>query len=242
MVGGVSDDDIEFHNNMIATAALAVARKAQFRGYVEAVDLQQALWEWRLRNKHRVAQWQNTMEEREFERLYGKVLFDEANITARRSKAERFGYKTSDEFFYTKGMLESLLPAFFDYPNSWLNPPQSDITGRSSKALSEGNNWLTTLSDVSRAYDALAQPDRELLRTTFGDDVPKKYIAEDLSLSRKGVDHRIDAALKRLWTALGGPEWLAPEERHYSKGTVGNRRAMSNAQARAITDSQWEDA
>lgn len=235
----MNDEDTQWWNAMIATAAQSVTRKPKFRGYVEHSDVQNQLWAWTLSHTTKIEKYRESNDDEGFERIIGFVLYDEANIYARKEKAQAMGYNVADEFFYAKGTIEDLLGAMFDR-DSWLNPPAGDGDERSTKALSEGNGWLATLADLSLAYGRLEEKDRQVLALAFKHDVSKVKLAEMWQLSRKGVDHRIDAAIKRLWSGLGGPKWLAPEERERPRGTIGNRKAISNSHARAISDSQYE--
>lgn len=239
----MDDNEVQAFNVLIATAAYSVARKPKFHGYVEREDIVSHLWEWTLKHskdeRSKLSRYRDKYDADEFDKIVSFVLYDEANIYARKEKAQALGYSAADEFFFTKPALEDLLSAMFDR-DAWMNPPTEHGTEKSGKALNEGNNWLATLSDVSQAYGRLDDKDRQVLVLAFRDDVPRTKLAEMWQLSRKGVDHRIEASVKRLWSHLGGPKWLAPEEREHGTGTIGNRRSISNAHARALTEGQYD--
>ena len=244
--------DMQRHMALAYTAANAVAGRKNIQGHVDRDDIVGHLLEWTTNNARRLNEWDEHKPNDEYVRLVTAVLYDEAHIYARRQKALRFGHPTSDDFFYTKGMIEDILPTVLDESReTWLNVPAKAFDefdgGRPTKALSEGNNWLATLADVARAYARLNIDDKKLLRDTYLYGISSSTLAEAASeeITRQGVDKRIERALRRLWRELGGPEWIAPDERprrREREDGPGTRRAMSNAAARALTDSQWENA
>lgn len=236
----MDDNELTWWNAMIATATNSVIRQPRFRGHVEVDDVQAVLWEWVIRHQSgKIKRYRDENDDGGFERIVGFVLYDEANIYARKEKAARLGYSAADEFFYAKATIEDLLSAMFDR-DAWMNPPTEHGNARSGRALNEGNNWLATLADIGRAYDLLDEKDRQVLALKFKHDISRTKLSEMWQLSPKGADHRVESAVKRLWRNLGGPKWLAPEERERSGGTIGQRRVISNAHARAITDNQYE--
>lgn len=93
----------------------------------------------------------------------------------------------SDARYWTHGDILALLPAIFDYDN-WLEPPKSE--GRSTRAPSEGGNWIATLADLSRVYGRLDVEDRNRVYAVH-------------VLGRTGLD--TSPQVKRLHLALGGP-------------------------------------
>lgn len=236
-----SDNDIENLGAVIGSTAYSISH--QFAGYVDAVDIQQALWEWTMRNKKKIRRWAEENDEKGYDRVLGFTLRDVGTHFARQAKADKLGYKLGDEFYYTKGMLSTLLPSVYD-ENAWINPPRELTGGRSGKALNEGFGWVATLSDVSRALSLLAAEDQRLLYRAFAEGNTRNQLAEEYDLTRRGFDLRVEAAVKRLWHKLGGPKWLSRAEdraddpddtEHMWRG----RKSVSNAQARAITEDQW---
>lgn len=236
----MNDEELQRMNVLVATAAYSVARQTKFHGHVERDDIVSHLWEWVLKHPAKIERYRENNEDDGYERILASVLYDEANIFARKERAARMGYSTHDEFFFAKAGIEELLPSVFDR-DAWVNPPTEHGNARSGKALNEGNNWLATLSDLSRAFSLLESKDQILLREVYAYETPRAELARREKLSRKGIDHRIDAAIRRLWREVGGPKWLTPEERDGARtGTVGARKAMSNAQAQAITRNQYD--
>jgi hypothetical protein len=98
---------------------------------------------------------------------------------------------------------------------------------------------------VSRALSRIPKVDQDVLRLTYAEKVGRKRYAKahDVSLSTAYARH--DQALKHLWQELGGPKWLSrsedrrpdAEDDHEGKWR-GGRHALSNAQARSLTDSE----
>ena len=235
---------------IIGRIAYETHRKPKFATCVSSQEIQGALWEWYLKASKprtptrnnpeglsRIARYRRDNDDDDFEGLVATILRDEAVLYARRERAAQLGYSVEDEFFYSKPALESLVEAALDH-ESWVYAPREGEKTRSSGAASEGGNWLATLADVSRALSKLPKDDQNLLDVAFRHGgLSRADIARGLNITRRGVDHRIEAALKRLWHLLGGPRWA--REDSDDEEYVGSREVMSNAQARALTESQY---
>lgn len=160
-----------------------------------------------------------------------------------------------DDAFYSLDMLKGreatgvrgLLHHVFD-DESWTNPPRPE--GESTARVgdpAEGNNWLATLADVSSALDKLRQRDEDaadLIEASFHWGLTYDQIGLGLepSVSKQTVSRRMDRAIKKVQEILGGPRpRREPEEDGWENGLVGTRRAISNAHARAITGSDYEE-
>lgn len=235
---------------MIAGIAYETSRKDRFKGVVGHDEIQGALWEWKLRADRprkptkrnpdglsRIALYIHDHDPDDFERLIANILREEAALYARRERAAQFGYSVEDEFFYTLPALKSLMEQVFDH-EAWLDKPAPDASGgHGGRPANEGGNWIATLADVSQGIGRLSKDDQDLLHAAFkGGGLARNDIADGLGLSRRGVEHRIEAAIKRLWNQLGGPRWMRDDE---DEEYVGTRHAISNAHARLITEEQY---
>lgn len=217
----------------------AMGAKRRFSEYVTFEDVEQVLWEWVMKSPKKIMRWHQEKDSDGFLHILGAVLYDEANYFGRKAKADLLGYKLGDEFYYTKGMLQKLLPSVYNR-SEWSDPPKWAKTeggGRSGKALNEGGGWMTTLADISRALSRLPKAEQRLLFERFA--LRREY--EDLGGAASTSHGRVDAAVSRLLDVLGGPRWLSEDEdRETDDGTswpVG-RKAMSNAQARYVTEQE----
>src|SRR5690606_26210954 len=142
-------------------------------------------------------------------------------------KAQAVGYERSDLYFYTTGELRVLLDSVFDQ-QAWHNPPQSDV--RSQKSPAEGNNWLTTLADVSLAFKKLPREDRETILDFHDRGWTNKELADMHGVSEQVMSYRHNRALKRLQRLLGGPK-PNPMKPNDGDPIWRGRRAISNRQA-----------
>ena len=153
-------------------------------------------------------------------------------------RSQALGFERRDEFFYSRGEVKALLPAMFD-PEKWLDPPQS--AGRTAKAPSEGNNWLATLSDLSRAFDQLEVADQVLLRSFHQFGRTNKEMSDAEGITDSTMSYRHDRAVKRLVDLLGG-ELPRPSRAGSQHDPWRGRHAITTAHAVAITANQYEEA
>lgn len=221
----------------VDTAAYGVSRR--FTEYLQRDDVAQHLWEWVLRSPIKVSRWHQDNDADGFNRLLGAVLWDEATYLGRKARDEVRGHTSSDDFYYTKSMLITLLPDVFN-EEAWINGPswnkgQSKV--REGKALNEGFGWVATLSDVSRAVSKLPLADQHILRLTYEKDLTRRELAQHFGIPLSTASDRHGSAVKKLWAVLGGPRWLTRvEDRQDDDGHwPAGRRAMSNAEARYVT-------
>lgn len=229
----------------VQTTAHNVANR--YRGYTNQEDIEQHLWEWVLKAPRKIARWREENSEENFQRLLGAVLFDEANHFGRRAKADSLGYRVGDEFYYDLASLKTLLPSVYKR-DEWVDPPawakkKDDDKVRNGKALNEGFGWVATLSDISRGLSRISREDQRVLfeRFALGRTLAVQAADEDAPVST--VAARVDASLRRLLDALGGPKWLSSAEDRAPDGAADGgwsvgRRAMSNVHALAVTDRQ----
>jgi hypothetical protein len=146
-------------------------------------------------------------------------------------KAAITGYDPDDLYFYSTGQLRELLPVVMDR-ESWTQTgvvaDLGKITSTGDPAL--GNNRLAMICDVRSALEACSETDKRLLWTAFGLRVDDTEYAMSLGITEDALRMRVVRALRRLQQRLGGPR---PDI-----GSYGRRRALSNAQAQAITHNQ----
>lgn len=177
-------------------------------------------------------------------KLY-RTLWNYMSNYARQERAKA-GYELEDEVFYSKRMLkgdgrkEGLLHYVFD-PENFHRPPATDGAKVRGGDPAEGNGWLATMMDVSRAIKTLDGDEYALLYSHYSLGMTYEDMAAARKVSKTTIAKYVDRAVFKLQEYLGGPrpredapepEWV--EEPVY----VGTRRAISNAHARAITENQ----
>lgn len=204
-------------------------------------DASQEGWLWAFDHPRRVIEWfdPEITEPRTGERLLARTLRNELHDIGETLKAQAVGYSRDDLSYYSRTMLRELLSSVFD-PDAWLHPEQGDGERRGRGAPAEGGNWVATLADISRAVEKLDAEDRDLLRMFHEEPVWKnKDAAAYFSISEQTMSYRHDRAIGRLVTALGGPK---PRPQHDTEcNHWAGRHAVSNAAARSVQDSYYEE-
>lgn len=182
--------------------------KAKYRQYVEYADVQQECLLWLVKNYRKVEGWREAYEERHAERMVVKALRNAGERYCREEKAQKVGYSTEDEFFYSIATVANLLEVYFDH--EWMTPPGIQLgVPASGTPASDGNNLAAMIADVGRAYEALPAPDRALLYRIYGDaaNVSDAIALEALEwgCTQSAAYSRIRRVVGRLRALLGGP-------------------------------------
>jgi DNA-directed RNA polymerase specialized sigma24 family protein len=190
-----------------AVASATKILKSRYREYVDYEDIQQELYVWLLGHYDRAEAWREKYETRHAERTLCKALRNAGERYCRAEKAEKEGYSTDDEFFYSIPMVADLLQLYFD--PDWSQPNGIELTTTSSgKPASEGGNLMAMVSDVGRAFQGLPEPDRTLLGGVYGyGNRPNDEIAGlscEWDISYSAAASRVRRVVGRLRAALGG--------------------------------------
>jgi RNA polymerase sigma factor (sigma-70 family) len=128
---------------------------------------------------------------------------------ARREKARKAGYQTTDEAFYDTATIAQLMPHILAsvIEGTVLEQAQeliNDGQPRKQSTPAEGGNLLAILIDVKRSYLKLNEDDKVLLRMRYYDNVTLQEIAQYLECATSTADRRCTSALRRLQDQLGG--------------------------------------
>lgn len=192
-------------------AAVSSASKiltSRYRDYVDFEDVQQECYLWLFKNYHKATAWREKYEERHAERTLMKALRNAGERYCREEKAQKEGYSTDDEYFYSIPMVADLLQLSFD--PEWMLPNGIEMTAPSNKRPpSEGGNLVALVADVTRVYAKLPRHDRALLARAYGHGVRTADVIAELSLewgcSQSAANSRLRRVVGRLRAALGGP-------------------------------------
>lgn len=197
---------------------------------VDVQDVAQELREWWLTNQDRVEKWTAEDASKTDQAKLAKSLRNAAARYCRKEKAQKAGYRTSDEFFYDAEIIRTLLPYVWHPERIGTEQRQDPNAGRGRRPASEGNNLLAMVSDIGSAVDSLDGDDELLLTLRYGQDAPFDELSSLMQVDAHALEMRVHRAVERMVTFLGG---RSP----WSDGP-GTRRAMSNAQALAVTRNQ----
>lgn len=220
---------------MIAGIAAEFGRRHHIHG-ADSEDFIQEQRIWALENGAKVAEWldPDLHSPEAGEKLLATALRNRCKRYGREVKAQALGYKADDLFEYKEAEVRHLLPLMFD-PEKWLEPPQSE--GRTTKAPSEGGNWIATLADISRAYADLELRDREILEVFHKEDWSNRLAAHHFELTEQTMSNHHARAVRRIVEMLNGER---PRPERGPRDPWSGRRALTTAHARAITGGDYE--
>jgi RNA polymerase sigma factor (sigma-70 family) len=128
---------------------------------------------------------------------------------ARKEKARKAGYKTSDEAFYDTTIIAQLIPfviasivngTVLEQAQEMIN----DGTPRKQSTPAEGGNLLAILIDIKKCYLKLGQEDKTILQMRYHDNFTLQQIGQYLECATSTADRRSTAALRKLQNKLGG--------------------------------------
>lgn len=190
-------------------SSVAKQIRSRYRDYVEYEDVQQELYIWFIKSGHRsLKRWQDQHHPKSVQRLLAKSLRNAGEKYARKEKAQLVGYEVEDEFFYSIPMIADMLQLHFD--PDWREPKgiaYDEAKPSGGGKPGDGMNLVAMVADVGKAYEALSQSDRDLLRFVYAGD-PRAAIAVlalEWDITPNAADLRVRRVVGRIRAALGGP-------------------------------------
>jgi RNA polymerase sigma factor (sigma-70 family) len=186
------------------TVAYSISRN--FKGYVEVDDLRQELLEWCLKRQDKVREWLNVEDKNEYKigiRRLSKTLNRRADKYCRKEKAKKLGYIPTDEYFYSTGLVEQLLPYAFkgEIPTK---DPAAEFVSNGGGDPATGGGFLATMYDIRIAIGKLNPGEYGILRMRYEDGLKLEQIAEYLDVSDSTVSRKIAIAIRKVIKELGG--------------------------------------
>ena len=196
--------------DLVPAVANSIARR--FKGWVERDDVKQELYLWVLGRQSQYLDQLNEENKEKREYSVSRLAFQMRRIAekyARREKARKAGYQTTDEAFYDTATIAQLMPHILAsvIEGTVLEQAQeliNDGQPRKQSTPAEGGNLLAILIDVKRSYLKLNEDDKVLLRMRYYDNVTLQEIAQYLECATSTADRRCTSALRRLQDQLGG--------------------------------------
>lgn len=237
------DEIISAVGPIVESVAADISRRYRQFGLGQD-DASQENWVWVYDHPHKVMDWfdPDITSPKAGEKMLARTLRNHLSDYGEDLKAQHLGYSREDLVYYSKASLKELLPSMFDR-EAWIYPERNDGERVRGGDPATGGNWIATLADISRAFDRLDDGDRDLLRMFHEAPVWRnKDAANYFGITEQVMSYRHDAAVGRLLKLLGGPK---PKAQHFDDcdhDYVGTRRSVSNAAARSIQESYWEES
>ena len=196
--------------DLVPAVANSIARR--FKGWVERDDIKQELYLWALGRQSQYLDQLNEENKEKREYSVSRIAYQMRRIAekyARREKARKAGYQTTDEAFYDTATIAQLMPHILAsvIEGTVLEQAQeliNDGQPRKQSTPAEGGNLLAILIDVKRSYLKLEEDDKVLLRMRYYDNNTLQEIAQFLECAVSTADRRCTSALRRLQDLLGG--------------------------------------
>ena len=169
---------------------------------VDAQDISQEILIWVFTHDAKVEEYQDGTERGKGKLL--KSMYHAGLKFCQEEKARVLGYKVEDNYYYELGLIRDTLTRIWD-EEAWTNPPQPVEQAKvKHRSVSEGNNYVATLADVSRAVSQLPRADQLILRWFFNDGYTADEISKHLDITKAACESRIHRLVKRIQRALGG--------------------------------------
>jgi len=195
---------------LVPSVAYSIVNK--FKGWVDTDDVRQECYLWAIGRGQQFTDLLNEPDLRKREHNEKRIVYQMRRVAeryARKEKARKAGYKTSDEAFYDTTIIAQLIPfviasivngTVLEQAQEMIN----DGTPRKQSTPAEGGNLLAILIDLKKAYLKLGQEDKTILQMRYHDNFTLNQIAQYLECAISTADRRSTSALRRLQDRLGG--------------------------------------
>ena len=196
--------------DIVPSVVKVVSRR--FKGFVDESDLRQECY---LFAASKYAQHKelldepNTEKRLQNERKIGWQIKRVAERYARKEKATKAGYQTTDEAYYETTTIAQLLPFVIGSiltgkPFEQGQQLVDDGQPKKQSAPAESGNFLAILIDIKKAYLALEVEDKTILQKRYYEDHTLEQMAQFLECAISTADRRVEKSLSKLQDNLGG--------------------------------------
>ena len=185
----------------------------RYKNYVERDDIKQECMAWAITRTAYITEQMNEPNEERRKHNEQRIAYQMRRVAeryARKEKASKSGYQTTDEAYYESAGIGQLLPFVIAsvIDGTVLEQVQQMVQdgqpkGKSSPA--EGGNLLATLIDIKRAYLSLDVDEQKLLRLRHHENATLQQIAAVFECAVSTADRRCNNAMRKLIEQLGGP-------------------------------------
>jgi DNA-directed RNA polymerase specialized sigma24 family protein len=185
----------------------------RYKNYVERDDIKQECMAWAMTRTAYITEQMNEPNEERRKHNEQRIAYQMRRVAeryARKEKASKSGYQTTDEAYYESAGIGQLLPFVIAsvIDGTVLEQVQQMVQdgqpkGKSSPA--EGGNLLATLIDIKRGYLQLDVEEQTLLRLRHHESATLQQIAVVMECAVSTADRRCNNAMRKLIEQLGGP-------------------------------------
>lgn len=194
------------------TPSVANVIMRRFRGWVDREDVIQEIYAWCL---IKADQFNELLSEPDSQKRVAnekRIAYQMRRVAeryARKEKATKSGYHTSDETFYETTTIAQLLPFVIQsvLNGTVLQQVQdmiNDGTPKKPSAPAESGNLVAILIDIKKAYEKMEAEDRKILEMRYHDMFTLSQIAQYLECAVSTADRRCAMAMRKLQEKLGG--------------------------------------
>ena len=184
---------------LVSLVSRSLDRK--FAPYVPIEDIRQCLYETAWKRRGKITEYLTAEDKRGGWAAAVATVVRSGETYCRKVKAERLGYRVSDEFFYDKTLVSEMVR--FLYTGVVERKDLENETKR-PRSLAEGGNINVMMADISAALEDLPKEDRFLVTAYYGEEVESKELAQALGVTRQAIEARVERILGRMVIYLGG--------------------------------------
>ena len=184
----------------------------RYKNYVERDDIKQECMAWAMTRTAYITEQMSEPNDERRKHNEQRIAYQMRRVAeryARKEKASRSGYQTTDEAYYESAGIGQLLPFVIAsvIDGTVLEQVQQMVQdgqpkGKSSPA--EGGNLLAMLFDIKKCFLALDLDYRTLLIYRYHDALTLAQIAVILGCATSTADRRCNTAMRKLLNELGG--------------------------------------
>ena len=223
----------DFHDliePLVERAARNTVRK--WPSYVTVDDVAQEIWLWAYGRQKSIM---NVMRQDAWEAKVYSTMLKAASTAAHKEDRAVNDYSEDDTYTYSREVIKTLLDSAFNY-NDWQSfSTFGDGQPHAKGQVNETGDLMAMLSDVKAALAEIKEQYRDVLYLRHCMQYSFERIGETVGITKQGAEQRHSAALNALRDRLG----RVPLS-DLQGGWDERRDVISNAEARAISDRQYE--
>jgi RNA polymerase sigma factor (sigma-70 family) len=195
---------------LVPSVSITIVRK--FKGWIDYQDVKQECYLWAIGRGQQFTDLLNEENPNKREQNEKRIAWQMRRVAeryARKEKASKAGYHTSDEAFYDTTTIAQLIPfviasvvdgTVLEQAQEMINDGQP----RKQSTPAEGGNLLAILIDIKKSFLKLEQEDKTILQMRYHENLTLQQVAQYLECATSTADRRCTSALRRLQNNLGG--------------------------------------